>query len=166
MTEKKAPEQEDEMAEARRFWLQLKRVVEADTSRDVPQATEELAKRIFRPKNEAMQVFNEKSTTNKNRSGAASGKRCFELDEMRFVELEVFPQGDDHHLVGFVSGLSQPELFLFGDEFVQEAKAEMGNFSFSRIRPGRYSLALLDGGVHYWLPALDLPENEPMTGSR
>ncbi|MDJ0840159.1 MAG: hypothetical protein QNK37_26845 [Acidobacteriota bacterium] len=150
------------MNKSEMFWAGIKRLASCDNSTEVPPSTRESALAIFDRKKEP-QTNHLFSLTPASlatvRKAGQSRKFFYELKDY-IVQLEKTEGEGCYQLSGFVHGIDDGPVILYGDESVFETEIENGNFSFDSLSYGSYRLCLSHEGDHYWITGVQLLSEE------
>ena len=144
------------------FWAGIKRLATNDQSTEVPPSTRESALAIFDRKRAPIlsHLFrlNPQQFAAVRKTGR-SQKFFYELNDY-IVQLEKTEREGSYQLSGFVHGIEDGPVILYGDENVFEADVSNGNFLFEALPYGSYRLCLSHEGDHYWVTGVQLQSAE------
>jgi len=138
------------------FWERLRELTRTDTSVDVPGATRQKALDLFRAKASPRQrVFSlmPASLVTVRKAGPAR-KFSYEAGD-DVVQLEVVEGANSCRLSGFVHGIDDGPVTVYGEECMFEAEIADGAFSLESLPLGTYSLCFTREGVNYWLSGVE-----------
>lgn len=145
------------------FWASIRSLTAEDTSVEVPKEVRKGALALFQPrkKERLNRIFLPASlAANAVRKAHQQRKFLFELDA-HVLQLEQNNGESGCRMNGFVHGLADGPVTLYGDECVFEAQIENGTFSFDSVPFGSYNLCLTQDGGPYWVKNLQLEREEP-----
>jgi len=146
--------------EKSKFWQCIRDISQADDSLEPPAASIEAALNIFQPVKEQVRFFQLKpSFSGMVRRGVSSETLVYELDDAHFVRMEQSCETDGVRLTGFVSGVENQDVMLFGQESVFQASISDGEFEFNSLPFGCYDMAFVSEGESLWIPDLTLEES-------
>ncbi|CAM2065517.1 hypothetical protein SCOR_09055 [Sulfidibacter corallicola] len=146
---------------AETFWDLLAGIAAKDSSIAVPEQTVHAAYDIFQPRAQksATNIFQLKPLADALvRDAGPSRKLFYELHNGCFLNLEQTWEADGIHIHGFINGIDESEVFLYGTESVFRAPVISGEFEFSALEPGEYSLSFWHEEDRYWVSVVYLKE--------
>ena len=142
------------------YWQFIRDLAQRDESVEPPAASVSKAMEIFQPVLHREKVFRlQPAYAGMVRRAEPPRKLVFELGE-QFVQVEQYSDGQGVNLSGFVSGLEDTAVTLFGDESVFQTPVRDGEFEFKSLPAGCYDMAFDCKGESLWIPKLILGESQ------
>lgn len=137
------------------FFESLKHLTASDTSTEVPASTLRKAVAIF-PGRKPLTLFSLiPATAAMVRKGLPSRKFSYEQGD-DVVQLEIIDGASSCQLSGFVHGIDDGPVSLYGTEITLESEISEGSFDFPSVPHGHYSLGFPREGETRWVKNLPL----------
>ncbi|CAM2005106.1 hypothetical protein [Acanthopleuribacter pedis] len=142
------------------FYQHLVQLTALDASVVVPEATVNAAQAIFEPKAKPSfaNLFVLRPLQQALVRDAGIKKWFYDLPNGFYLSLEQTTDKSGIHLHGFINGIDESEVFLYGTESVGRTRIENGVFDFVSLESGEYSLSFWQGEERYWVNKLYLKE--------
>lgn len=145
------------------FWENIRKLAQLDHSVAVPESVVQGVYGIFQPspQQEVSRQFRLRPLfAGAVRKGETTQKFFYELDDERFVSLELGKDREGIHLHGFINGISDPEIVLYGEEGFHVARESAGAFEVAGLPAGKYHLSLTEEGETFWISNLVLEDSK------
>ena len=142
-----------------KFWTNLRKLTIADTSVEVPVSAHNLALAVFPKREGEARSFNifrlSPASLVLVRKAGQHRKFLYELGDF-VVQLEQGERERGCQLSGFVHGIEDGPVVLYGEESIFEATIENGNFLFESVPFGTFRICFCHEGEHFWVRDLRL----------
>lgn len=142
------------------FFESMMELTALDDSVAVPEAGIQAAQAIFQPKAKPSfaHLFVLRPLQQAFVRDAGVKKWFYDLPNGFYLSLEQTTDKSGIHLHGFINGIDESEVFLYGTESVSRTRIENGVFDFVSLERGEYSLSFWQGEERYWVNKLYLKE--------
>lgn len=145
------------------FWESIRQLTLTDSSVDVPRTTRQKALALFpsgaSPRQRIFSLI--PASLAPVRKGEGARKLSYESGD-DVVQLELVDGANSCRLSGFVHGIDDGPVTVYGEECRFEARIADGAFLFDALPFGTYSLCFTREGVNYWLSGVETnPKTAP-----
>jgi len=140
------------------FWEKLRQLARSDSSVDVPETTHNKALSIFPSRQETKSKYIfllSPANLAAVRKAGSNRKYFYELGNS-IVQLEQANQETGSRLSGFVHGIEDGPVTLYGDECVFQKSISNGEFLFESVPFGSYRVCFSHEGECSWITDLRL----------